>query len=71
MADEDDNRIKSTRTWIKSNNQEDGTSMKYGNKLFKNAEQCKQLKIELKRRMKNNDEANAREASTYRRRRVE
>ena len=34
MADEEDNRIKSTRAWIKWNNLEDGTSMKYGDKLF-------------------------------------
>ncbi len=54
MADEEDNRIKSTKTWIKWNNLEDGTSMNYGNKLFTKPEQCKQLKIELKRRMKNN-----------------
>ncbi len=71
MTDKEDNRIKSTRTWIKWNNLVDGTSMKYGNKLFAKPEQCKQLKIELKQRMKNNDEANAREASTYCRRRVE
>ena len=57
MADEEDNRIKSTKTWIKWNNLEDGTSMKYGNKLFTKPEQCEQLKIELKRRMKNNDAA--------------
>ena len=57
MADEEDNRIKSTKTWIKWNNLEDGTSMKYGNKLFTKSEQCKQLKIELKRIMKNNDAA--------------
>jgi hypothetical protein len=57
MADEEDNRIKSTRTWIKWNNLEDGTSMKYGDKLFTKPEQCEQLKIELKRRMKNNDAA--------------
>ena len=71
MADEEDNRIKSTRKWIKCNNLEDGTSMKYGDKLFTKPEQCEQLKIELKRRMKNNDAENAKEASTYRRRRVE
>jgi hypothetical protein len=57
MVDEEDNRIKSTRTWIKWNNLEDGTSMKYGDKLFTKKEQCEQLKIELKRRMKNNDAA--------------
>ena len=57
MADEEDNRIKSTRAWIKWNNLEDGTSMKYGDKLFTKPEQCEQLKIELKRRMKNNDAA--------------
>jgi hypothetical protein len=57
MADKEDNRIKSTKTWIKWNNLEDGTSMKYGDKLFTKPEQCEQLKIELKRRMKNNDAA--------------
>ena len=31
--------------------------MKYGNKLFTKPEQCEQLKIELKWRMKNNDAA--------------
>ena len=31
--------------------------MKYGNKLFTKPEQCEQLKIELKQRMKNNDAA--------------
>ncbi len=57
MAHEEDNRIKSTKTWIKWNNLEDGTSMKYGEKLFTKPEQCEQLIIELKRRMKNNDAA--------------
>jgi hypothetical protein len=55
MADKEDNRIKSTKKLIKWNNLEDGTSMKYGDKLFTKPEQCEQLKIELKRRMKNND----------------
>jgi len=31
--------------------------MKYGDKLFTKPEQCEQLKIELKRKMKNNDVA--------------
>jgi hypothetical protein len=31
--------------------------MKYGDKLFTKPEQCEQLKIELKQRMKNNDAA--------------
>ncbi len=31
--------------------------MKYGDKLFTKPEQCEQLKIELKRRMKNNNGA--------------
>ncbi len=57
MADKEDNKIESTKTWIKWNNLEDGTSMKYGDKLFTKPEQCKQLKIELKRRMKNNNVA--------------
>jgi hypothetical protein len=65
MANNEDNRIKSTRTWIKWNNLEEGTSMKYGNKMFVKPEQSKQLIIELKRRMKNNDAAaNSREAKT-------
>jgi hypothetical protein len=51
MADKEDNRIKSTKTWIKWNNLEDGTSMKYGDKLFTKPEQCEQLKIELKWRI--------------------
>ena len=48
MTDEEDNRIKSTRTWIKWNSLEDGTSMKYGNKMFVKPEQSEQLIIELK-----------------------
>ena len=55
MADNEDNRIKSTRTWIKWNNLEEETSMKYGNKMFVKPEQCKKLIIELKWRMKNKD----------------
>ena len=57
MADKEDNRIKSTRTWIKWNNLEEGTSMKYGNKMFVKPEQREQLIIELKRRMKNKNAA--------------
>ena len=57
MADEEDNRIRSTKTWIKWIDLEDGTSMKYGDKLFTKPEQSKQLKIELRQRMKNNDAA--------------
>jgi len=57
MADEKDNRIKSTKTWIKWIDLEDGTSMKYGDKLFTKPEQSKQLKIELRWKMKNNDAA--------------
>ena len=57
MADEEDNRIKSTRTWIKYNNLGEGTSMKYGNKIFVKPEQSEQLIIEIKRRMKNYDAA--------------
>ena len=63
MADEEDNRIKSTKTWIKCNNLEEGTSMKYGNKTFTKPEQSKQLIIEKKRRKKNNDEATKRNRS--------
>ena len=65
MADDEDNRIKSTRTWIKWNNLEEGTSMKYGNKMFVKPEQSEQLIIELKRRMKNNDEAAKRKRSEH------
>ena len=65
MADNEDNRIKSTRTWIKWNNLEEGTSMKYGNKMFVKPEQSEQLIIELKRRMKNNDEATKRKRSEH------
>ena len=57
MAHEEDNRIISTKTWIKWNNLEDGTSMKYSHKLFAKPEQSKQLIIEIKRRMKTNDAA--------------
>jgi len=39
MADEEDNRIKSTKTWITWKNLEEGTSMKYGNKMFVKPEQ--------------------------------
>ncbi len=63
MAVEEDNRIKSTRTWIKWNNLEEGTSMKYGNKMFVKPEQSKQLIIEIKQRMKNNDAATKRKRS--------
>ncbi len=63
MADEEDNRIKSTRTWIKWINLGEGTSMKYGNKMFVKPEQSKQLIIEIKRRMKNNDAAAKRKRS--------
>ena len=48
MADDEDNRIKSTRTWIKWKNLEEGKSMKYGNKMFVKPEQSKQLIRELK-----------------------
>ena len=65
MADNEDNRIKSTRTWIKWNNLEEGTSMKYGNKMFVKPEQSKQLLIELKRRMKNNNAAAKRKRSEH------
>ena len=57
MADKEDNRIKITKTWIEWNNLEDGKSMKYGNKLCTMPEQCEQLNIELKQRMKNNNAA--------------
>ena len=63
MADDEDNRIKSTRTWIKWNSLEDGTSMKYGNKMFVKPEQSEQLIIEIKRRMKNNNAAAKRKRS--------
>ncbi len=63
MADNEDNKIKSNRTWIKWNNLEEGTSMKYGNKIFVKPEQSEQLIIELKRRMKNNDAAEKRKRS--------
>ena len=63
MADEDDNRIKSTMTWIKWINLEDGTSVKYGNKMFVKPEQSEQLIIEIKRRMKNNNAAAKRKRS--------
>ena len=45
MADKEDDRIKSNKTWIKWNKINDGTSMKYGDKMFIKPEQSKQLKI--------------------------
>ena len=65
MTDEEDNRIKSTRTWIKWNSLEDGTSMKYGNKMFVKPEQSEQLIIEIKWIMKNNDAAAKRKRSEH------
>ena len=50
-------------TWIKWNNLEDGTSMKYGNKMCVKPEQSKQLIIEIKWRMKNNEAAAKRKRS--------
>ena len=63
MADKEDNKIKSTRTWIQWNNLGEGTSMKYGNKMFVKPDQSEQLIIEIKRRMKNNDAAAKRKRS--------
>ena len=65
MVDKEDNRIKSTRTWIKWNHLEEGTSMKYGNKMFVKPEQSKKLIIELKQRMKNNNAAAKRKRSVH------
>ena len=53
MTDEEDDRIKSNKTWIKWNQLNDGTSMKYGDKMFTKPEQSEQLKIELISKMKN------------------
>ena len=47
MADKEDNKIKSNKTWIKWKLLGDGTSMKYGNKMFTKPEQSDQLKIVL------------------------
>ena len=57
MTDKEDDRIKSNKTWIKWNQINDGTSMKYGDKMFTKPKQSKQLKIELIRKMKNYDAA--------------
>ncbi len=65
MAAEEDNRIKSTKTWIKWKNLEEGTSMKYGNKMFVKPEQSERLLIELKWRMKNNNAAAKRKRSEH------
>ena len=52
MVDKEDDRIKSNKTWIKWNQLNDGTSMKYGNRMFIKPEQSKQLKIILEQKMK-------------------
>ena len=57
MTDKEDDRIKSNKTWIKWNQINNGTSMKYGDKMFTKPKQSKQLKIELIRKMKNYDAA--------------
>ena len=57
MTDKEDDRIKSNKTWIKWNQINDGTSMKYGDKMFTKPEQSEQLKNELIRKMKNYDAA--------------
>jgi hypothetical protein len=53
MTDKEDDRIKSNKTWNKWNQINDGTSMKYGDKMFTKPEKSEQLKIELIRKMKN------------------
>ncbi len=57
MTDKEDDNIKSNKTWIKWNQIKDGTSMKYGDKMFTKPEQSKQLKIELIHKIKNYDAA--------------
>ena len=57
MTDKEDDRIKSNKTWIKWNQINDWTSMKYGDKMFTKPKQSEQLKIELIRKMKNYDAA--------------
>ncbi len=53
MTDKEDDRIKSNKTWIKWNQINNWTSMKYRDKMFTKPEQSKQLKKELIRKMKN------------------
>ena len=55
MVDKEDDRIKSNKTWIKWNQLNDGTSMKYGNRMFIKPEQSEQLKIILEQKMKHYD----------------
>ena len=57
MVDKEDDRIKSNKTWIKWNQLNDGTSMKYGNRMFIKPEQSEQLKIILEQKMKHYDAA--------------
>ena len=44
MVDEEDDRIKSNKTWIKWSQLNDGTSIKYRNRMFITPEQSEQLK---------------------------
>ena len=55
--DKEDDRIKSNKTWIKWNQINNGTFMKYGDKMFTKPKQSKQVKIEQIRKMKNNNAA--------------
>ena len=53
MMEEGDDRIKINKTWIKWNQINNGTSMKYGDKMFTKPKQREQLKIELQHKIKN------------------
>ena len=57
MVDKEDDRIKSNKTWIKWNQLNSSTSMKYGKRMFIKPEQSEQLKIILEQKMKHYDAA--------------
>jgi hypothetical protein len=56
MADED-NRLKSKRTWIKWTKIEDGSSLKYHNNWYKKPEDEEDLKKRIRLIMTSNDRA--------------
>ena len=57
MVNKEDATIKSNKTWIIWNQLNNGTSMKYGNRMFIKPEQSEQLKIILEQKMKHYDAA--------------
>ena len=52
MVDKEDDRIKSSKTWIKWNQLNNGTSMKYRNKMFIKSDQREELNIVLEQNIK-------------------